>query len=151
MSNSVWIDRKFDLCFPMVATLHSYPAVFIFMFVTALTRSFEFSSFSLANIAFGFSLCVMKARLNISAVKLLASFITPSSSYLMTCNISSLIFTLDNGVFFSHCNRLWYYKILHNTYTSNFPCTLVHRWHQVCSKKHLPHSNSLKHFGTLMT
>ena len=85
-----------------VAAFNSYPKLFIVMLsnlVTALTSLFGFSSFSLADIVFEFSLCGLKVRLNISEVKLLLSVIAYYCSYIMTCNISSLIFTLDNGIF----------------------------------------------------
>ena len=82
-----------------VTVFNSFPTLFIYVFTTALTRSSEFSSFSLAKIEFEFSLCELDSRLNLSAVTLLASGIAPSSSSLVTLKTASRIFALDNGVF----------------------------------------------------
>ena len=72
---------------------------FNLVFVTVLTTSFEFSSFLLANIVFKFSLCGLTARLNVSALVVLASVIACSYSSIITCNIASPILTLDHGIF----------------------------------------------------
>ena len=81
-----------------VAEFNSYLTSFIVVFDTALTRSSKFSSFSLANIEFGFSLCGLNVILDISAVMFSASVIAYSSSSLMDLNTAFLIFNLDNGV-----------------------------------------------------
>ena len=59
----------------VVAAFNSYPDSFIVIFATASTISSGFSSFSLANLAFEFSICGLDARLNVSAVTLLESVI----------------------------------------------------------------------------
>ena len=81
-----------------VAVFKSYPNFFLVIFLTASTGSSNFSSFSLVNIAFRFSLCELDARLNVSAVTLLETVIDTSSSFIMTLKTASQIFTLDNGV-----------------------------------------------------
>ena len=83
---------------PVVAVFNSYPTSFIVMLATALTSLFEFTSFSLANIAFKLFLCKLNARLNVSVVTLLASAIDSYFSSLVTWSISHKIFTFDNGV-----------------------------------------------------
>ena len=72
---------------------------FIVMFVAALTRFSESSILSIKNIDFKFSLCEMDARLHVSAVTLVASFIAYFSYSPVTLNTASRIFTLGNGIF----------------------------------------------------
>ena len=82
----------------MVAVFNSYTMLFIVVLLTVLTRSPEFYSFSIANIAFKFTLCELDARLHVSEVTLLEYFIAPCSSYLTTLKTASRIFTLGNGI-----------------------------------------------------
>ena len=71
---------------------------FIVKLLIALTRLSDFSSFSLVNIVFKFCLCELDVLMNASAVTLLSSAIDSYSSSIMTFNIASQIFVLDNGV-----------------------------------------------------
>ena len=59
------------------------------------TSLYDLSSFSLVNIAFAFSLCVMEVWLNVSLVTLLASDIYSSPT---TLHIDSQIFSFNNSV-----------------------------------------------------
>ena len=72
-----------------VAVFNSYPTLFIVMFLTVLTSLFGFSTSSLVNIAFGFSLCDVYARLNVSSLTLLFFVMYPSSSSLMNLSTAS--------------------------------------------------------------
>ena len=81
-----------------VTVFNSYPASFNVKLFIEWTRSSDLSIFSLVNIASKFSLCELDAWMNASEVTLSASVIDYSSSSIMTFNINSRIFTLDNGV-----------------------------------------------------
>ena len=80
------------------AAFNSYLTLFIVIYATAFTSLLELSIFSLANITFKISLFGLNARLKVSKVTLVVSVIASYSSYLMTCNIYSQIFTFYNGV-----------------------------------------------------
>ena len=81
-----------------VAVLNSYPVSFIFKLLIALTISSNFSSFSLVNIVFEFSICELDVWLNASSVTFLSSANDSYSSSIMTFSIDSRIFMLGNGV-----------------------------------------------------
>ena len=74
------------------AVLNSDPVSFIFKLLIASTRLSNFSSFSLVNIVFEFSLCELDALLNASAVTLLSYAIDSYSYSIMPFKIASQIF-----------------------------------------------------------
>ena len=76
---------------------NSYPELFILNLLIASNILSDLSSFSLVNIASGFSLCELDTLLNESVVTLLASVIDSSLSYIMNLTITPKIFALDKG------------------------------------------------------